>query len=337
MAQSSFLPVEEFLKLLRQLSTGEFGGERIKRYSSIREQIKALIPSEKIVESLALTLHKEICILLNCLPTPSSGNHSFQIALWPKFHSFRLKEVPHIWKVAEGIVPGLDPILVQQATLLYLTVIMNNVYPTCEPPKVEKQHRREEMSMEEQNTVRYVAGYVVRKMKKNYSDKGSVSICQCLLQMEEGNSLPEETVDDNFMSYTSAWVEIIDRGGLFKVSDRVYCFFLELELSLYPHLRKQLEINQSNSSKEELLRTVESDEDVQFAWSLLTVDLTHSESSTLSKDVIQLWTTIRGYSIAAQFMEDYFMEDYKQATRQSTKAKKSLRKELLDAGKGLQK
>ena len=61
------------------------------------------------------------------------------------------------------------------------------------------------MSMEEQNTVRYVAGYVV--------------ICQCLLQMEEGNSLPEETADDNFMSYTSAWVEIIDRGGLFKVSD----------------------------------------------------------------------------------------------------------------------
>ena len=113
MAQSSFLPVEEFLKLLRQL---------------------------KIVKSLTLTLHKEICILLNCLPTPSSGKHSFQIALWPKFHSFRLKEVPHIWKVAEGIVPGLDPILVQKATLLYLTVIMNNVYPTCEPPKVEKQH-----------------------------------------------------------------------------------------------------------------------------------------------------------------------------------------------------
>ena len=34
------------------------------------------------------------------------------------------------------------------------------------------------------------------------------------------------------------------------------------------------------------------------------------ESSTLLKDMIQLWTTIRGYSIAAQFMEDY-----KQATK----------------------
>ena len=112
----------------------------------------------------------------------------------------------------------------------------------------------------------------------------------------------------------------------------MYCFFLELELPLYPLLRKQLEINRSNSSKEELLRMVESDEDVKFAWSLLTIDLTHSESSTLLKDMIQLWTTIRGYSIAAQFMEDY-----KQATRQSTKAEKSLCKELLDAGKGLQK
>ena len=332
MAESSFFPVEEFMKLLRQLSTGEFGSERIKRYSSIREQIEALIRSGKIVESLALTLHKEMSTLLTCLPTPSSGNHSFQIALWPKFHSFRLKEVPRIWKVAEGIVPGLDPILVQKATLLYLTVIMNNAYPTCKTPKEGKQHRREGMSMEEHNAVRYVAGYVVRKMKKKYSNKGSVSICQCLLQMEEGNSLPEESVDYNFMSYTRAWVQIIDRGGLFKVSDRVYCFFLELELSLYPHLRKQLEINQSNSSKEELLHTVESDEDVQFAWSFLTVDLTEPESSILLKDVIQLWTTIRGYSIAAQFMEDY-----KQATRRSTKAKTSLRKELLDAGKGLHK
>ena len=92
--------------------------------------------------------------------------------------------------------------------------------------------------------------------------------------MEEGNSLPEESEDYNFMSYTSVWVEIIDLEGLFKVSDRVYCFFLELELSLYPHLQKQLKINQSNSSEEELLQTMESDEDVQIAWSFLTANLT---------------------------------------------------------------
>ena len=127
MAESSFFPIEEFVKLLIQLSTGKFGSKRVKRYSSIRKQIEALIRSVKIVKSLALTLHKEMCTLLTCLPTPSSGNHSFQIALWPKFHSFRLEELPHIWKVAKGIVPGLDPILVQKATLLYSTIILNNV------------------------------------------------------------------------------------------------------------------------------------------------------------------------------------------------------------------
>ena len=52
--------------------------------------------------------------------------------------------------------------------------------------------------------------------------------------------------------------------------------------------------------------TVSSDELVQFYWTLLSVDIESEEEAVkLLKEVIGLWLTIRGFSIAATLMEQY--------------------------------
>ena len=74
-----------------------------------------------------------------------------------------------------------------------------------------------------------------------------------------------------------------------------------------------------------MLLTMLSDEDILFAYSIVLWGLSATESNALLKDIIQLWMTIRGFSIASKFMEDY-----KLSTNRTTKAKKSLRHQLKE-------
>lgn len=184
------------------------------------------------------------------------------------------------------------------------------------------------MSVTEVNAIRYASGYVVTKVKKKYMKKDSVSISRCLLSMEEGVTRLRETetdddIGESFLAYTCAWLELVNRGGLFRVSDDVFKFFMELELCMYPMLR-QSDGSDTDQSKDELMHAIRSDEDVLFAWSLQTVRLPEIDSHQLLTDIIQLWMTIRGYVIASRLVEDF-----KAATKQTTKGKKPLRKELF--------
>ena len=75
--------------------------------------------------------------------------------------------------------------------------------------------------------------------------------------------------------------------------------------------------------KEELIKTVASNEEVQFMWSMLSVDIDDSFSYELLDDIIKLWVTIRGFSTVSAWMEEY-----KQTTKTNTQKYKGLRKTL---------
>ena len=48
------------------------------------------------------------------------------------------------------------------------------------------------------------------------------------------------------------------------------------------------------------------DDDVQFYWSLLSIDVdTEDNAACLLKEIVELWLTIRGFSIAGQWLEIY--------------------------------
>ena len=97
---------------------------------------------------------------------------TFQVALWPQFHTFRVKNVPRIWKKVEGDILEIDPVFVQKATLDYLMAILHNSHTAKDASVVTDQRsRRKNMSMEEHNAIRYAAGYVIRKLKKEYFSK----------------------------------------------------------------------------------------------------------------------------------------------------------------------
>ena len=47
--------------------------------------------------------------------------------------------------------------------------------------------------------------------------------------------------ESNFLEYTTKWIGIVNRGGLFEINDTTYMFFKEIELKVCRHLLIALE------------------------------------------------------------------------------------------------
>lgn len=99
---------------------------------------------------------------------------------------------------------------------------------------------------------------------------------------------------------------------------------------LTSHLQSSFSLTaaESQSEKKAIVDHVLSDCDVQFHWCMLSVDIPEDKDGLeLLRHVVELWLTIRGFS-----MSKAWMEQYKSRSHTSTKGKKSLRKDLKRAG-----
>ena len=72
-----------------------------------------------------------------------------------------------------------------------------------------------EMSDDEDQTIWYTCGFVVRRLKKKLSSNEKY--------VEVLESMHDDEVDaDNFLTYTREWTSLIDHGGIYKVSDEAF-------------------------------------------------------------------------------------------------------------------
>ncbi len=82
------------------------------------------------------------------------------------------------------------------------------------------------LSMHEKNAIRYMAGFVMLKLKKKFSKKLKSGIEKRKWFVKTLNTMRAgvDTMEDRILTvedYTRFWVEQVDRGGLFHVSDKV--------------------------------------------------------------------------------------------------------------------
>ena len=122
-----------------------------------------------------------------------------------------------------------------------------------------------------------------------------------------------------FLEYTTQWISKINRGGLFEVNDRAYLLFRDVSEVL-----RETTVQQDR--KEEIISSVVQNDDVLFYWTLLSEDVKGEQESLELlhvQDIVELWLTIRGFSIASEWMEIH-----KSRSSKSTKKSKALRKSL---------
>ena len=114
----------------------------------------------------------------------------------------------------------------------------------------------------------------------------------------------------------------MNRGGLFEVNDTAFSLFCEIELGVCDRLSAILKSTSvETDQKERLVKLVCEDEDVLFYWSILSIDLDiEHNAALLLKEIVKLWLTIKGFSVAGQWLEIY--------KNRALTTKKSLRKTL---------
>ena len=171
--------------------------------------------------------------------------------------------------------------------------------------------------------MQYVCGYVPCKLLKRYETKQGVKVrrfVECLGNM----AVVCEDADPDLLAYTRLWIERVNRGSLFPLNDETFHFFIQIEKLVRVMLPKHITKADCDKNVQDVIKVILEDEDVQFSWTLISQDLdSYEEGQELLYEIVRLWVTIRGFSIASTWMEMY-----KQATQQTKQKSTGLRKHL---------
>ena len=159
-----------------------------------------------------------------------------------------------------------------------------------------------ELSIDEEQAVRYIGGFVIRSVKRKISKMPDFSQYINVLDAmhEDSASASDDNETDDFLAYTRKWITIVDRGGLYKVSNETFLLFHWLELTI----RKYLYGHNVDISKaiEEILNC----ENILAYWSVICNDnLEADESDMLLAKIAELWLTLRGFSYTSNLLEQY--------------------------------
>lgn len=184
--------------------------------------------------------------------------------------------------------------------------------PTCQSLNTR------DLSVIEENAIYYAAGYTIHKLIRKYGQmdsRKSKEFVDILYNMLGEDPISIEA-HSTYMDYVKVWTKANDRGGLTHVSlDTFHCFKV-IEMVTYDLIK-------NGSTKEEVMSKVFITENVRLQWMLICDLHDEAESFELLQDVIGVWFTIRGFTIAGKLFEDY-----KKATKSNVRGKKGLRKEL---------
>ena len=253
-------------------------------------------------------------------------NSSKRESLWAEFHRLRCDEagkLNSLWKelLCHLKIADDDPLL-KQSVYNELFMVLTKEYFTSQSTSSDPPLQTVELTSDEANALRYAGGYVARTILRKYEKKsGEVSsqYVQCLGDMSvEGEG-------SDVLSYTRRWLEQVNRGGLFPLNDSTFTFFAAVEKQVRSRLPKHaIKPSSKEKFKTAVIDGVVQDEDVQFYWALVSQDIDNPQDvEVLLTEIVKLWVTVRGFSLAAAWMEEY-KKSVKQTTQKSTGLRKSL-------------
>ena len=210
-------------------------------------------------------------------------------------------------------LPELEPLDQQSINRELFEACMRDLlaFPATPTPPVR-------MLADEENAVQYASGYILMKlMKKLEKRKGmkAVRFRECLADLSVSGN------DSSFYLYTLEWFNAINRGKLYHVHDNAFLFFRAVEVKTQQLLPGHLQ--QPSSKKEDLLQKITSDRLVLSSWDVIATGI--EDAAELLAMVVDLWVTIRGFSLTSKWLEEY-----KLAKHKTLQKSKPLRDELAE-------
>lgn len=178
------------------------------------------------------------------------------------------------------------------------------------------------LSFEEKNVLRYIAGYVLKAVNKKLkasahtpSMKRELELCIVeLLEDEETLIIGDES---------SNWINLKDRGGLKHVTSNMFIFLSSVEHVIKSYIGSQKRPEDFNIDGV-LTQKVQSDEQVQMYWELISTNWGEEEGRVLLSAIIDHYITVRGFAHTSAWMEKY-----KTSNQKNVQKTKGIRKTLL--------
>ena len=140
----------------------------------------------------------------------------------------------------------------------------------------------------------------------------------------------------SLFDYTNAWVEKVNRGGLYEVSNQFYLFIRTVELVVRRVLNYNLIVTYAGEDLREVLLSKLKHEYFQTFWSTITrhIDNTVLKDMLLLK-ILQMWMNIRAYSFIKTWINVTKRKSAKLYSRSSIaqKSEPALRKTLQQSRK----
>ena len=215
--------------------------------------------------------------------------------------------------LAESVQCKAFPAFYQYITHHIFKTLIKTAYPVRVSVHDESPDRP--LTSKEQNALRYVAGYVVRKLRNKFGSESHPKKDELIFLLMEcaGDEANEE-------GGTETWLNLVDRGGLWHVNDLTYGLFMIMEEVIRQYFSTSERATTVNVIRDSLLKS----NDILFQWSLIAAVSDGDVESTVLFEIIKLYVTIRGYAFTKSCMELY-----KQAKRKTIQKSRALRSNLF--------
>ena len=243
----------------------------------------------------------------SCIAKKASSVDAKREKSYKMFYEKRISAIPKRWDDFH-VVLGMqqpDPMWTQTANrLLFNQELIASIksYRVLEyRPVVASEVDKVDLGADEENIIRYMAGYIPFKLLKVYKKKDSAEAANVVDFL---TSMSQPGPEEDFYAYTQEWTKSISRGGVYEVTNVVFTFFRQLDVVMRELLSKHLISGMIN--KDEVMEAVMKDKDVMFQWAILSGQLTNEGSHSVLKQVLDTWMTIRGHAFAKQIMEQVF-------------------------------
>ena len=276
--------------------------------------------SENNGKEAELFEEKLVSLLSDCFVASTKSQKIKRGKIWSNYHKLRTSEehrgLWHSFLQTVGLT-GVSPIFCQYVSDHVLHELVTVHFPVIDRD-VTSQSTASELTHEETFGLRYAAGYIPRSLKKRLSSKSSNPLKKDLLLCLDSLLITDQ---EDIMDDSKQWIDLIDRGGLTKVTNDCYELFVAME----KELRKHLSIDKAPkmADREAIKQAIIENEEVQFFWHIISDEWEEESSVALLNMIAAEWFKIRGFSFAGAWMEKYKCEK-----KLTTQKSKGLRKQL---------
>ena len=217
---------------------------------------------------------KELFQAISCIAKPAPSTDDRKEKSYQMFYVKRIGSLKKLWNDFHGILqlPQPDPIWTQTVNRLLFNQDLVSCHGTDkrheDQPTQSTATATNELGSDEENMIRYIAGYIPFKLMKVYEKdtQEDANVLNCLSEMAISGPV------DDFYTYTQEWTRAINRGGLFWKLD------ILMRAILPQHLLG------GSVSKEGVHAHILQDQDLLFNWDIVTGQLSNEKARVLLKE-----------------------------------------------------